>query len=205
MAPVARQLMLLGSKSSLFRPKPGTLYSRSGFAAAAVVILTLIPARAQEPAPVCHARSVNVQLANKTHVGITDTAGASLCLYRGPTTVDLEVHQTSIAAILSALAGAYQVSYRSSIPLAELRSGKYAGPLTSVLSGVLDGYDYAIRHENSNIEVIIFDKSGGQPIPPPAVIQTDHTPAVTAEANQIAAVKTEAPQTRGEVTVSRTH
>ena len=111
--------------------------------------LAATPALAQEPAPICHSQSVNLEGANKTRVGATDASGASLCLYRGPTSVHLEVRQASIAAILSAMATTYAISFRSSVPLSELRSGRYVGPMRSVISEVLSGYDYAISHQPS--------------------------------------------------------
>jgi hypothetical protein len=176
--------------------------SGRGFAAIAVAILVSGPVCGQEMAPVCHARAVNVRSANKTHMANTDAAGASLCLYRGPTTLHLEVRQTSIAAMLSALASAYNVSYRSSIPLTEIRSGKYTGRVQSVISDILDGYDYAIRHDNSSIEVIVFNKSGGQPV---AAAKPVAAPAAIAAERTAAAVTTEIKKKRGEVTVSRSH
>jgi hypothetical protein len=171
-----------------------------GFVALAAAIATPAPACAQEAVPVCHSRAVNTRQANKPHIANGDAAGASLCLYQGPTALHLEARQTSIAAILSALASAHKISYRSAVPLTEIRSGKYTGRLSSVISDVLDGYDYAIRHENSNIEVIVFNKSGGQPaaaaqpVAAPVAIEAEQTTTALA-----------AKKTRGEVTVSRSH
>jgi hypothetical protein len=165
-----------------------------------VAIATSAPACAQEAVPVCHARPVNVRLANKPHIASAEAAAPSLCLYQGPTIVHLEVRQTSIAAILSALGSAHKISYRSSVPLTEIRSGKYTGRMLSVISDVLDGYDYVIRHETSSVEVIVFNKSGGQPL---AAAQPAPTPAAT-EAGQTA-IATPAKKKRGEITVSRSH
>jgi hypothetical protein len=179
------------------------IFSRRGFAAIGVAILTSGPICAQEAVPICHARPVNVRLATKSPIASADTAGAagaSLCLYQGPTTVHLEVRQTSIAAILSALASAYKISYRSSVPLTEIRSGKYTGRVQTLIADVLDGYDYAIKHENSAIAVTVFNKSGGQPV---AAAQPAPVP-VASEAER-AAVATPAKKTRGEITVSRSH
>jgi hypothetical protein len=89
------------------------------------------------------------------------------------------------------LAGAYNISYRSWVPLSELRSGIYAGPVSSVISDVLDGYDYAIRHENSNIDIMVFNKSGGQAVPGPQHVAAQD--------------RINAGQTRPAPPVSRTH
>lgn len=172
---------------------------RRGFAAIALASVISVSAGAQDMVPICHARPVNVRIA-KAHMANADAAGASLCLYRGPLTVHLEVRQTPIAAILSALRSAYQISYRSSIPLTEIRSGRYTGRVQSVIADVLDGYDYAIRHKNSNIEVIVFARSGGQAVPAaqPAPVSLGIEAKQTAAANEV-------KKTRGEVTVSRSH
>jgi len=182
------------------RGRPRQTLSRRCFAALAVAIAASVPACAQDAVAVCHARPVNVRLANKPHIASADAAGASLCLYHGPTTLHLDVRQTSIAAILSALGSAYKISYRSSVPLTEIRSGKYTGRVQTVIADVLDGYDYAIRHENSNIEIIVFNKSGGHPVAAPQPVAAP----VALEAEQTATALA-AKKTRGEVTVSRSH
>jgi hypothetical protein len=190
MAPLTGQQILLGTERRFFRPKPGMHRIRGGFSVIAAIILTASPAWVQDVVPACHARSVDVDFADETAMR-ADASGASLCLSRGPTTAHLEVSQTSIAAILSALAGAYKISYRSSVPLSELRSGIYAGPVSSVISDVLDGYDFAIRHENSNIDVMVFNKSGGQPMPGPQPVAAQE--------------RINAGKTRPAPPVSRTH
>jgi hypothetical protein len=188
-------------QTKMSKPAISAIGRRGAVAAIAVAIVSLLPAYAQDMVPVCHARPVNVRLAAKTHSANADAAGASLCLSRGPTIVHLEVRHTPIAAILSALGSAYNISYRSSVPLTEIRSGKYTGRLQSVISDVLDGYDYAVKHENSAIAVIVFNKSSGQPV---AAAQPAPAP-IAVEAEQTAAATPAAKKTRGEVTVSRSH
>jgi hypothetical protein len=170
-------------------------------AAIAVAVLTAGTAWAQDSIAVCEAREVNVERGYETGPANADATGVFFCVYQGPTTVHLEVRQISIAAILSALSGAYKISYRSAIPLTETRSGRYAGRVQSVIADVLYGYDYVIRHENSNIDIIVFDKSGGQPI---SAAQVMPTPVAT-ETSQTAEVATNVRRPRGEATVSRTH
>jgi hypothetical protein len=62
-----------------------------------------------------------------------------------------------------------------------------------VLSEVLRGYDYAISHQHSHLDIIIFDKSGGQPVAPP--VAAEPPPAAVSEAKP----------PRSPVTVSRAH
>jgi hypothetical protein len=186
--------------SDFFVAEENVIRSNS-FAIIAIAMLTTGTASAQDTVPICHAPAVNDERGYATDPARADAAGVFFCLYQGPMTVHLEVHQTSIAAILSALSGAYKISYRSSIPLTETRSGRYAGRVQSVIADVLYGYDYVIRHKNSNIDVIVFDKSAGQPLP---AAQAMPTP-VAIEANQTAEVATDVRRPRGEATVSRLH
>jgi hypothetical protein len=174
---------------------------RSNSCAIAVAVLTAGTAWAQDSIPVCQARDVNVERGYETDPANADATGVFFCVYQGLMTVHLEVREISIAAILSALSGAYKISYRSAIPLTETRSGRYAGRVQSVIADVLYGYDYVIRHENSNIDIIVFDKSGGKPI---SAAQAMPAP-VAIEANQTAEVTTNVRRPRGEATVSRTH
>ena len=101
-------------------------------------------------------------LANSADSLKSEVTGSLLCVQGGSAAVRLEVRQTTVAATLSALFAAYQVSYRSFIQLDEERDGKYEGPLRYVISRVLEGYNYVIKQNNSNIEVIIFNKKGKQ-------------------------------------------
>ena len=89
--------------------------------------------------------------------------------------VELEVRQTAIETVLSALFGAYKISYRSTMPLNELRDGTYRGPLGYVISRVLDGYNYVIKQENGNFKIIIFNKRGKQAVPAPAITEANAT------------------------------
>lgn len=74
----------------------------------------------------------------------------------------VEVRDGTIADVLTAMSGTFDMRYRSSIALDGEISGTYAGPLTRVIARVLDGYNYAIVHERSALQVTIFGKSGEQ-------------------------------------------
>ena len=174
------------------RRKAGMLRLRG---LAVIAVLIAVSASAQEAAVVCRARSVNVEHGNNAEAMEADAGAASLCLYQGPATIRLEAHKTTIAAILSAMVQSYKISYRSSVELSELRSGTYAGPVRSVLSEVLAGYNYAILYQSSHLEIIIFGKSGWLPVPA----------AAASEANQTRAAATDANETRGSHPVSRNH
>ena len=146
------------------------LRNLTGFAVIALAALS-IGARAQEIPPSCHSPLITGNLANSADSLKSEVTGSLLCVQGGSAAVRLEVRQTTVAATLSALFAAYQVSYRSFIQLDEERDGKYEGSLRYVISRVLEGYNYVIKQNNSNIEVIVFNKKGKQATFGPIVVQ----------------------------------
>jgi len=89
----------------------------------------------------------------------------------------LEVHDSTIATVLAAIGRAFGVQYRSSTPIDDAVSGTYTGSLTRVIANVLDGYNYAIKHEGSVLDVSIFGRSPGQGTPAassPAIAPVRH-------------------------------
>ena len=78
------------------------------------------------------------------------------------------VQQTTIADVLSGLES-FNVRYRSSIGLDEVLNGSYAGSLGHVVARLLNGYNYAAKHEGSRLEVTIFGKPGELADPAPII------------------------------------
>jgi hypothetical protein len=127
-------------------------------------------AHAQAVGSSCHSRPMRGYLPTITESLNSDGTGASLCVQGGLAAVRLDVRQTTIASALSVFA-AYQVSYRSFIQLDEQRDGTFQGSLSHVISRLLEGYNYVIKQENSKVEVIVFNKKGGQAVPNPTIAQ----------------------------------
>lgn len=90
--------------------------------------------------------------------------------------LQLEVHDSTIAAVLAAMGRAFAVRYRSSIPLDDAISGTYVGSLGRVIGRVLAGYDYTIKHQGYAVEVSVLGKHGEQALPaaPAAVTPLRH-------------------------------
>jgi hypothetical protein len=88
----------------------------------------------------------------------------------------LEVHDSTIAAVLAAMGRAFAVRYRSSTPLNDAISGTYVGSLGRVIGRVLAGYDYAIKHQDYAVEVSVLGRHGEQasPAAPAAVAPVRH-------------------------------
>jgi hypothetical protein len=106
----------------------------------------------------------------------TDRSGRSLHIDGDAAALHVVVQQTTIADVLSALAG-FNVRYRSSIGLDEILDGSYAGSLEHVVGRLLNGYDYATRRHASRLEVTIFGKGGEAEIPGPITVSVRRQPS----------------------------
>lgn len=140
------------------------------FAVIVAAVLAAVPAHAQDT-PSCRPRTVNVERVK------SDTTTVALCMDASETAVRLQVRRTTIAAALSALSAVYKISYRASVTLEETRDGIYAGSLDYVISRVLDGYDYVIKHEGRDLDVLVLGQKGGQAVAAPAVAEAGRAPA----------------------------
>jgi len=93
--------------------------------------------------------------------------GGSLRVQGDATAVRIEAHQTTIANVLFAFASAFNIRYGSSMTLDEVLNGTYAGSLGHVISRVLDGYNYWIKYDNSELYVMVLGKRGEREVAAP--------------------------------------
>jgi len=101
---------------------------------------------------------------------------ASVRIVGDAAALELHVHRSTVADVLSALAG-FNIRYRSPGALNEAIDGVYTGSLGRVLSRVLSGYDYAIKTDNEKLEVIVVGRSGEHAVPAPIVIPIRRRPS----------------------------
>jgi hypothetical protein len=94
--------------------------------------------------------------------------GRSLRIEGDAAALHIEVRQTSLADVLSALK-TFNIRYRSSIGLDERLDGSYAGSLGHVVSRLLNGYNYATKRDGSRLEVTIFGKGSEVELPAPVI------------------------------------
>jgi hypothetical protein len=95
-------------------------------------------------------------------VATPSAEGDRLRVQGDPKAVRVDARQTTIADVLSGLASAFNIRYRSSIVLNDVRTGTYSGSLRQVISRVLDGYNYVIKYEDSKLNIIVVGKVGEQ-------------------------------------------
>ena len=85
--------------------------------------------------------------------------------------VQLDATQSNVAEVLSALATAYGLRVKTSRALDRPVGGTYSGSLAQIVSRMLEGYNYFIRHQASEIEVTVIglqgDPPAARPRPPP--------------------------------------
>jgi hypothetical protein len=72
-----------------------------------------------------------------------------------PEAVTIEARDTSVEEILAALSRAFDMDYQSSIDLDKRLYGTYVGPLSRVLTRILQGYNFVVKTDNGSIAVTV--------------------------------------------------
>ncbi len=109
-------------------------------------------------------------------MAIPERGAISLRIEGDAAALHVEVRQTTIADVLSALES-FNIRYRSSIGLDEVLDGTYAGSLGHVVARLLNGYNYATKRDGPRLEVTIFGKRGEFAVPAPIVIPVRRRPS----------------------------
>jgi hypothetical protein len=87
--------------------------------------------------------------------------------------VQLDATRSTVAEVLSALESAFRLRVNTSTALDRAISGTYTGALPEILSRLLQGYNYIIRRQATEIEVTVIGLQGDhaaaieRPRPPP--------------------------------------
>jgi hypothetical protein len=96
---------------------------------------------------------------------IAQSGPGSVRLEGSAESLQLEAHDSTIAAVLTAMGPAFHVQYHSAAPLNDAITGTYSGPLRPVIGQILRGYDYLIKDEGPGVEIAVFGRSGGKAVP----------------------------------------
>jgi hypothetical protein len=94
--------------------------------------------------------------------------------------ITIEARDTSVEDILAALSRAFDMDYRSSIDLDKRLYGTYIGPLSRVVTRILQGYNFVLTNDNGSISVTVV----GTPISLAANPTPPERPAATPEPPQ---------------------
>jgi hypothetical protein len=82
-----------------------------------------------------------------------------------PEAVTIDARDTSVEDILAALSRAFGMDYRSSIDLDKRLYGTYVGPLSQVVTRILQGYNFVLKNNNGSISVTVVGTLPGPPAP----------------------------------------
>jgi hypothetical protein len=85
--------------------------------------------------------------------------------------ITIEARDTSVDDILAALSRAFDMDYRSSIDLDKRLYGTYVGPLSQVVTRILQGYNFVLKNNNGSISVAVVGTPislAANPLPPGA-------------------------------------
>ena len=93
-------------------------------------------------------------------LGIAPAALADARVVGNVAAVQLELQEGTVSEALASLAGAFNMTYRSDVPLDQPIAGKFTGKLDVVLKRLLEGYDYSTKRSHGAIEVVIVRRSG---------------------------------------------
>jgi uncharacterized protein YabE (DUF348 family) len=74
----------------------------------------------------------------------------------------------TLSDVLAALGASFPVKYRTTVPLDAEISGAYSGSLSQVVARLLDGYNYVIKRDRQQTEIIVFGRKGDIVEPPKA-------------------------------------
>jgi hypothetical protein len=114
-----------------------------------------------------------------------------------PDAITIEARDTSVENILAALSRAFDMDYRSSIDLDKRLSGTYVGPLSQVVTRILQGYNFVLKTDNGSFSVTVV----GTPLSLAAVLAAPGLPAPAPEPRQSGAPTPEPRQSGAPVPV----
>ena len=90
----------------------------------------------------------------------TTFADAGVNVRGTPEATRVETQEASIEEVHRALSETYSFSYVSNIPLREMVTGTYNGPLSRVLSFLLSGRNFVLKHERKGLHLVIISEAG---------------------------------------------
>lgn len=96
-------------------------------------------------------------------------ARAEVVVQRDHDEIQVSVQSDTVAHVLEALAEHGNFRYRSTAPLGKTIGGSFSGSLGQVLLGILVGFDFVVAYRPQGVEVVVYEESGGKPVPAPPI------------------------------------
>jgi hypothetical protein len=128
--------------------------------------------------PVCTIGSPRLALRAAIVLGValaiaSTPALAEIQVRGSPEAVTIEARDISVEDILAALSRTFDIDYQSSVDLDKPLHGTYVGPLSRVLTRILQGYNFVLKNDNGSIAI--------------TVVGTPHAPVATSAPTTVAA------------------
>jgi hypothetical protein len=79
----------------------------------------------------------------------------------GPGVLTVEARNATVQQVIETLASSRTIELRAAAPLSKVVTGTYTGPLTRVLSRILEGYDHVIQFTASGVRLEIVNGAPG--------------------------------------------
>jgi hypothetical protein len=92
-------------------------------------------------------------------------ARAEVVVQRDHDTIQVSVENDTVAHVLEVLAEDGNFRYRSTASLGKTIGGSFSGSWGQVLSGILVGFDFVVAYRPQGVEVVVYEESGGKPVP----------------------------------------
>jgi len=102
--------------------------------------------------------------------------GSSVHVTGNSASLKVDARHATVEQVLSALGGV-DVRYRSSVDLDDVVDGLYTGADRQVLARILGDYNYTIKQDKTDLEVIVFSKRGDHAVPAAIVIPIRRRPS----------------------------
>jgi hypothetical protein len=87
---------------------------------------------------------------------------AEIQIRGNPEAVTIEAQDTSVEEVLAALSRTFDMDYHSSIDLDKRLYGTYVGPLSRVVTRILEGYSFVLKTDNGSFVITVV---GGPNVP----------------------------------------
>ncbi len=98
--------------------------------------------------------------------GLATTASAEVHVEGNAGALRVTTSGDPLSDVLSAFGAVLPVKYRTAVPLEDKVSGAYSGSLSQVVARLLDGYNYVIKRDREQAEIIVFGRKGEAAVAP---------------------------------------
>ena len=82
--------------------------------------------------------------------------------------LEITTEREPISKVLYALSETFHLKHRIALPLDAPANTRYGGTLVQVIARLLDGYNYTVKRERQEIEIVVIGKRGETALPPAA-------------------------------------